>query len=123
MTEFIAPDDTYPGTLIIISSPSGAGKTSITKKILQQNDNISLSVSITTRKKRENEIDGKDYLFVSKEEFNNMKENNELLEYAEVFENSYGTPKKFVLDKLSSGQNVIFDIDWQGARQLSLIHI
>ena len=107
------------GNLIIISSPSGAGKTSITKKLLEIYDNLELSVSVTTRPKRENEIEAKDYFFISKEQYDLLLENNELLEYASVFGNHYGTPKKFVLEKLAQGKNIIFDIDWQGARELT----
>ena len=105
--------------LIIISSPSGAGKTSITKKLLEIYNNLSLSVSVTTRKKRDNEVEGEDYFFVSYKEFEELVANNSLLEYAEVFGNYYGTPRKFVLDKLKQRKNIIFDIDWQGAREVS----
>ena len=108
----------YKNNLFIISSPSGAGKTSITKNLLDSYDNLSLSISVTTRKKRQNEQEGKDYFFIAKEQYDNMIKNHELLEYAEVFGNYYGTPRKFVLDKLSQDQHVIFDIDWQGAREL-----
>lgn len=112
-------NDKLPGQLIIISSPSGAGKTSITNKLLELYDDLLLSVSVTTRIKRENEQEGKDYFFITKEEYEKLVQNNQLLEYAEVFGNYYGTPKQFVLEKLQEGKNVIFDIDWQGARALT----
>jgi guanylate kinase len=108
-----------PGNLIIISSPSGAGKTTITKKLLEHYKNLDLSVSVTTRKKREGEIESKDYYFVNEERFSDLVKNNELLEHAIVFGNSYGTPKQFVLDEINAGRNIIFDIDWQGARQIT----
>jgi guanylate kinase len=108
----------YKNNLFIISSPSGAGKTSITKNLLDSYDNLCLSISVTTRKKRQNEQEGQDYFFIAKEQYDIMIQNHELLEYAEVFGNYYGTPRKFVLDKLSQGQHVVFDIDWQGAREL-----
>lgn len=107
------------GSLIIISSPSGAGKTSITRKLLEMYQDLLLSVSVTTRSKRESEIEGKDYFFIAKDEYEGLVKDNQLLEYAEVFGNYYGTPKKFVLQKLKEGKNVIFDIDWQGARELT----
>lgn len=119
MSKYIEPKDRFPGTMIIISSPSGAGKTTITKKLLELYDNIKLSVSVTTRPKRAGEIEGKDYFFVSKAEYNRLVRNNELLENAEVFGNYYGTPKKFVEDHIKQGANVIFDIDWQGAREIA----
>ncbi|MFZ8864497.1 MAG: guanylate kinase [Rickettsiales bacterium] len=119
MSKYIEPKDRFPGTMIIISSPSGAGKTTITKKLLELYDNIKLSVSVTTRPKRAGEIEGKDYFFVSKAEYNRLVRNNELLENAEVFGNYYGTPKKFVEDHIKQGTNVIFDIDWQGAREIA----
>ncbi len=108
------------GTLIIISSPSGAGKTTITKKLLDHyQEDLSLSVSITTRNKRQGETDGKDYFFISAEKFSSLAENYQLLEYARVFDNFYGTPKQFVLDVINQGKNIVFDIDWQGARQVT----
>ncbi len=118
MSEFKAPQDNFPGTLIIISSPSGAGKTTITKKLLEIYNDLTLSVSVTTRPKRAGEIEGKDYFFIEEQEFHELAENNELLEHATVFDNHYGTPKKFVLEQVRQGKNVIFDIDWQGAREI-----
>lgn len=104
--------------VIILSSPSGAGKTSITKAILQNDKQLVMSVSVTTRPKRASEVDGVDYFFVSEEEFNKMLEKNELLEYAKVYDYYYGSPKSAVLKNLDQGIDVVFDIDWQGAKQL-----
>ncbi len=104
--------------LIIISSPSGAGKSTLCQMITQNDPSIKLSISATTRAKREQEIEGKHYFFVSKEEFDKMSKNNEFLESAEVFGNHYGTPIKMVQDQLNKGLEVLFDIDWQGARQI-----
>ncbi len=105
------------GTMIILSSPSGAGKTTLVKKISSR-DNFVVSVSHTTRTPRTNEINGKDYFFVSKEEFNKLIKNEEFLEYAEVFKNFYGSEKKKIYQNLQEGKNVVFDIDWQGTEQI-----
>jgi guanylate kinase len=104
--------------LIIISSPSGAGKSTLCKMIVQNDPLIRLSVSATTRKKRPQEIAGQHYHFVNRDKFIQMKNNQEFLESAEVFDNFYGTPKKNVDDALNNGHCVLFDIDWQGARQI-----
>ena len=104
--------------LIIISSPSGDGKSTLCKMIVQNDPLIRLSVSATTRKKRPQEIPGQHYHFVNREKFIQMKNNQEFLESAEVFDNFYGTPKKSVDDALNNGHCVLFDIDWQGARQI-----
>ncbi|MBM3589903.1 MAG: guanylate kinase [Alphaproteobacteria bacterium] len=104
--------------LIIISSPSGAGKSTLCKMIVNNDPLIRLSISATTRKKRPQEIPGQHYFFVSREKFIQMQEKQEFLESAEVFENLYGTPKKMVDDSLKNGHCVLFDIDWQGARQI-----
>jgi guanylate kinase len=104
--------------LIIISSPSGAGKSTLCKMIVQNDPLIRLSVSATTRKKRPQEIASQHYHFVNREKFIQMKNNQEFLESAEVFDNFYGTPKKSVDDALNNGHCVLFDIDWQGARQI-----
>ena len=106
------------GIIVILASPSGAGKTTLVNLILQKKKFIN-SVSHTTRKPRSNEVNGKHYFFVSEEEFQNLIKNNEFLEYAKVFNNLYGTSKKPVLENLEKGNNVIFDIDWQGAQQLA----
>ncbi|MBT4878929.1 MAG: guanylate kinase [Alphaproteobacteria bacterium] len=119
MSKYIEAEDRFPGTMIIISSPSGAGKTTITRKLLELYDNIELSVSVTTRKKRAGEVDGKDYFFIDKTSYDKLVRDDSMLEDAEVFGNYYGTPKKFVVDNISKGTNVIFDIDWQGAREIA----
>ena len=105
------------GIIVILSSPSGAGKTTLVNLISQKKKFIN-SVSHTTRKPRSNEVHGRDYIFVSDEEFKNLIKNNEFLEYANVFNNLYGTIKKHVLENLEKGNNVIFDIDWQGTEQI-----
>ena len=105
------------GIIVILSSPSGAGKTTLVKKIAKEN-NFKISISHTTRKPRTNETNGKDYYFINEEEFNNLIKNNEFLEYAKVFENYYGSSKNKVFENLNKGENVIFDIDWQGTEQI-----
>lgn len=104
--------------IIIISSPSGAGKTSICRKLLKLDPNIKLSISVTTRTARDNEVNGQDYYFVNVDEFQYMVNNNKFLEYAKVFNNYYGSLRKNVDEHLSNGNDVLFDIDWQGAQQL-----
>ena len=106
------------GLVLVISSPSGAGKTTICKNIIEKVDNVSLSVSVTTRKKRKGEIEGKDYFFKTNEEFILMMSNNEFIESAKVFGNFYGTLKAEVLQKIQDGIDVLVDIDWQGTRQI-----
>jgi guanylate kinase len=107
------------GLMLILSSPSGAGKTSIARELLKQDSNLKNSVSVTTRPKRPSEINGKDYFFVTEDKFKEMRDNDELLEHAEVFGHFYGTPKEFVLEQLEMGFDVIFDIDWQGTQQIA----
>ena len=107
------------GVLLVISSPSGTGKTTICKKLLEYDKNIHLSVSVTTRKKRKNEVEGIDYYFKSKKDFLNLKSQNSFIENALVFENYYGTLKSEVLEKLENGIDVLIDIDWQGTRQIT----
>ena len=107
------------GVLLVISSPSGTGKTTICKKLLEYDKNIHLSVSVTTRKKRINEVEGIDYYFRSKKDFLNLKSQNSFIENAFVFENYYGTLKSEVLEKLENGIDVLIDIDWQGTRQIT----
>ena len=107
------------GLLLIISSPSGAGKTTICKKLINDVDNIDLSVSVTTRKKRKDEIEGKHYFFKNEDEFNILIKENKFLEHANVFGCLYGTLKKEVLSKINKGIDVIVDIDWQGTRQIA----
>ncbi len=106
------------GMMLVLSSPSGAGKTSISRRLLAEETGIVMSVSATTRPPRPGEVDGKDYYFYDQETFARMIANNEFLEHATVFDNSYGTPKKPVWDALDSGQDVLFDVDWQGTRKL-----
>ena len=106
------------GVLLVISSPSGTGKTTICKKLLEYDKNIHLSVSVTTRKKRKNEVEGIDYYFRSKKDFLNLKSENAFIENALVFENYYGTLKSEVLEQLHHGIDVLIDIDWQGTRQI-----
>ena len=105
------------GIVVVLSSPSGAGKTTLVKKIAQEN-NFKISISYTTRKSRTNEANGKDYFFISEEEFKSLIKNKEFLEYAKVFENYYGSSKSQVFENLNKGENVIFDIDWQGTEQI-----
>jgi len=107
------------GLMLILSSPSGAGKTSIARRLLAEEGNLSLSVSATTRPPRPNEIDGRDYHFVSQARFDAMVEEGAFLEYATVFGNSYGTPKADVMTVLEGGGDVLFDIDWQGTQQVA----
>ena len=104
--------------LFIIAAPSGCGKTSLVKALLENSKNLAVSVSHTTRKPRKGEIDGENYHFVSNETFEQMISNNEFLEYAEVFGNMYGTAKTNIYEKLDSNINIILEIDWQGARQV-----
>ena len=105
------------GVMIILSSPSGAGKTTLVG-LLSKLNNFEVSISHTTRKPRSNEIQNKDYYFVSEEKFQRLINNEEFLEYAKVFNNLYGTTRTPVIDKLNKGKNVLFDIDWQGADQI-----
>ena len=109
------------GMMFVLSSPSGAGKTTLTKKIAENNKNFTISISHTTRKPRPNEINGKDYQFVSVQEFNNLVKENNFFEYASIFNNYYGTLKQPVLELLSQGRDVLFDIDWQGTQQLKKV--
>ena len=106
------------GLMLVLSSPSGAGKTSIARRLLAEEDNLTLSVSATTRLPRPNEVDGRDYHFVNQEKFDAMVADQAFLEYATVFGNSYGTPKADVMAVLERGGDVLFDIDWQGTQQL-----
>ena len=106
------------GVVLVISSPSGAGKTTICKNIVEKVDNVSLSISVTTRKKRKDEIEGKDYFFKNNQDFFLIVNNNEFIESAKVFGNFYGTLKAEVLQKIQDGIDVLVDIDWQGTRQI-----
>jgi guanylate kinase len=106
------------GLMLILSSPSGAGKTTLSRRLLESDKNISLSVSATTRSMRPGEIHGKDYYFLTPEEFEKWQVQGRFLEHARVFGNWYGTPEALVTGALSAGQDVLFDIDWQGTKQL-----
>src|SRR5262249_36765378 len=115
-------DQTTPkarrGLMLVLSSPSGAGKTTLSRKLLAADPSVELSVSVTTRARRANEIDGRDYHFIDRARFDAMDRNAELLEWAEVFGNCYGTPRAPVEGALAAGRDVLFDIDWQGTQQL-----
>jgi guanylate kinase len=106
------------GFLLVLSSPSGAGKTTITRRLLERDPTLSLSVSVTTRPRRPSEIDGRDYHFIDRAAFDRMAEQGELLEYATVFENSYGTPRGPIDAAIAESRDVVTDIDWQGTQQL-----
>jgi guanylate kinase len=106
------------GLMFVLSSPSGAGKSTLARKLLEEDDNMSLSVSATTRPPRVSEVDGREYKFMSKEQFEEMADRSEFLEHAMVFGNHYGTPRAPVDAMLIQGKDVLFDVDWQGARAL-----
>jgi len=106
------------GLMLVLSSPSGAGKTTLSRELLQSDNGIVISVSATTRARRPNEVDGRDYHFVSPEKFSAMVKSDEFFEHATVFEHRYGTPKQPVMAALAAGRDVLFDIDWQGTQQL-----
>ncbi|MBL8538486.1 MAG: guanylate kinase [Hyphomonadaceae bacterium] len=106
------------GLMFVLSSPSGAGKSTLARKLLEADDNMSLSVSATTRAPRPSEVDGREYKFMSKEQFEDMADKGEFLEHAMVFGNHYGTPRAPVEAMLIQGRDVLFDVDWQGARAL-----
>ncbi|MDE2133640.1 MAG: guanylate kinase [Alphaproteobacteria bacterium] len=106
------------GLMLVLSSPSGAGKTTLSRRLLESDANVTISVSATTRPKRPGEVEGHDYLFVSDDEFRAMADAGGFLEHASVFGHRYGTPKQPVLEALTAGRDVLFDIDWQGTQQL-----
>jgi guanylate kinase len=106
------------GLMFVLSSPSGAGKTTLSRMLLDSVPGLEMSVSVTTRSKRNGEVDGKDYRFIDVKHFRAMVRKNQLLEHAKVFDNFYGTPKGPVEDALTAGRDVLFDIDWQGTQQL-----
>ena len=106
------------GLMLVLSSPSGAGKSTIARNLLRDESSLSLSVSVTTRQRRGSEIEGKDYHFLSEKEFMLLRDNNELLEWAEVHGNYYGTPVAPVRKAMEEGRDMLFDIDWQGALQM-----
>jgi guanylate kinase len=107
------------GLMLVLSSPSGAGKTTLSRLLLNEDINIELSVSVTTRPRRLSEVDGRDYRFITQREYDALVRNDELLEWAEVFGHFYGTPKEPATCALNAGRDVLFDIDWQGTRQLA----
>ena len=107
------------GLMLILSSPSGAGKTTISRQLLAEDSDLDLSVSATTRNRRPGEVEGKDYLFVTNNDFQLMINRREMLEYAKVFDHYYGTPSAPVMAALKAGRDVLFDIDWQGTQQLA----
>ena len=107
------------GVMLVLSSPSGAGKTSISRRLLAEDDQLELSISATTRKRRPGEVEGKDYHFVTTDDFHLMINNREMLEYAKVFDHYYGTPAAPVMAALGARRDVLFDIDWQGTQQLA----
>ena len=109
---------TRRGLMLVLSSPSGAGKSSISRQLLASDDDIFLSVSATSRKRRPGEVEGVDYSFVNNEDFQMMINRDEFLEYAKVFDHYYGTPKQPVENQLNKGRDVLFDIDWQGTQQV-----
>ena len=121
----MAPDTLHPitikrrGMMLILSSPSGAGKTSIARELVARDNNLMPSISVTTRPQRPGEIDGEDYFFISQDKFQHMVDHEQLLEHAFIFGNYYGTPRDTVIEKLGQGRDLMFDIDWQGARQLT----
>lgn len=110
------------GLLLVVSGPSGAGKGTICKALLNKNDKIKLSVSATTRKPRNGEVHGVNYFFIEKEEFTKMVENGEFLEHAQIYDNFYGTPKAAIIECLEEGQDVILEIEMQGARQIKEVY-
>ena len=106
------------GLMLVLSSPSGAGKSSICRSLLSLDNNLNMSISTTTREKRPNEIDGSDYFFVDENKFNELLIKGYFIEHAKVFGNYYGTEKKIIEDSINQGKDLLFDIDWQGAQQL-----
>ena len=112
------PNNFRKGLMLVLSSPSGAGKTSICKKLLETEKSLLMSISYTTRPKRKSENDGKDYFFVKKKEFDELQSKNYFVESALVFDHFYGTPKNFIERNLKKGIDILFDIDWQGAQKL-----
>jgi guanylate kinase len=104
--------------MLVLSSPSGAGKTTLSRMLLRADRNVALSISVTTRPKRRGEVNGRDYHFIDRTRFNEMVKKADLLEWAEVFGHHYGTPRRPVIEALEAGRDVLFDIDWQGTQQL-----
>jgi guanylate kinase len=113
-----APQIKRRGLMLVLSSPSGAGKTSIARRLLELEPELALSISVTTRPRRRSEVEGRDYHFIDRTVYEAMIAAGELLEHAEVYSNGYGTPRRAVEDALAAGRDVLFDIDWQGTQQL-----
>jgi guanylate kinase len=107
------------GLLLVLSSPSGAGKTTLSRRLLKEDGNLEMSVSVTTRKPRPGEVAGEDYHFITTEEFRELTVDHQLVEHAKVFDNYYGTPAQPVKDAMADGRDILFDIDWQGTQQLA----
>lgn len=107
------------GLMLVLSSPSGAGKTTLARRLVTTDENLRISVSVTTRAPRQNEVNGKDYNFVTEHVFQAMVESGEFLEHAQVFGHLYGTPSRAVYESLANGDDILFDIDWQGAQQIT----
>lgn len=107
------------GLLLVFSSPSGAGKTTITRRLVERDPNLELSISVTTRPPRPGEVDGRDYWFISRQRFDEMVAGGELLEHALVFDNYYGTPRAPIDEALAAGRDIVGDLDWQGTQQLA----
>lgn len=110
------------GLLLVVSGPSGAGKGTICKELISKNDDIKLSVSATTRKPRNGEVHGVNYFFIEKEKFEEMIDNGEFLEYAQIYDNFYGTPKAAIMECLENGQDVVLEIEMQGAKQIKEVY-
>lgn len=119
MGETAAPGVLRRGLMLVLSSPSGAGKTTISRRLLKNNPGMALSISVTTRPMRPGEQDGRDYYFISENEYQLLVKNNQLLEHAMVFGNYYGTPRAPVETALAAGRDILFDIDWQGTQQMA----
>ena len=107
------------GLMLVLSSPSGAGKTTLARRLVHSDRNLRISISVTTRAPRQNEVDGRDYHFVSQDVFQSMVNSGQFLEHAQVFGHFYGTPIRTVNESLSNGSDILFDIDWQGAQQIT----
>ena len=113
----------HTGMMIVVSSPSGVGKTTLVRLLVERNNNFEISISSTTRAPRKNEIEGKDYYFINEEKFNNLIKTKSFYEFARVFNNLYGTLKDPVIKNLSQGKDVLFDIDWQGSEQIKKLKL
>ena len=113
----------HTGMMIVVSSPSGVGKTTLVRLLVERNNNFEISISSTTRAPRKNEIEGKDYHFINEEKFNNLIKTKSFYEFARVFNNLYGTLKDPVIKNLSQGKDVLFDIDWQGSEQIKRLKL